>query len=62
MSEKAESGVLCHPATQGPLKKQPQCFLKWGVFSRDKKEEKNEWAKNLMAVLCEELGVGGWPL
>lgn len=62
MREKAESGVLCHPATQGPLKKQPQWFLKWGVFSRDKKEEKNEWAKNLMVVLCEQLGVGGRPL
>lgn len=50
------------PCHTGTFKKQPQCFLKWGVFSRDKKEEKNEWAKNLIVVLCEGLAVGGWPL
>lgn len=61
MREKAEwcPLSLCHTGT---FKKQPQWFLKWGVFSRDKKEEKNEWVKNLMAVLCEGLAVGGWPL
>lgn len=49
------------PCHTGTFKKPPQWFLKWGVFSRDKKrerEEKNEWAKNLMVVLCEGTGSG----
>lgn len=62
MREKAESGVLCHPATQGPLKSSLSGFSSEVSSQETKKEEKNEWAKNLMVVLYEGLAVGGWPL
>lgn len=52
--EKAESGVLCHPATQGPLKSSLSGFSSEVSSQETKKEEKNKWAKNLILALCED--------
>lgn len=42
------------PCHTGTFKKQPQWFLKRGVSSRDRKEEKNKWLKNVIVALCKD--------